>query len=258
MKEGSRSRAATAHGPATILRSVARTTSVFDCFVAERSALSLTAIARRIGLAKSTTSRLTKTLEALGYLVRLEDGRYLPSGRFGAVASVARSAQDVRDVARPCLERLAALSGECVALHALIGGERVCLEVINATASLVGLSRRGVKQPLGLGGASLVLMAFQERELLDKLLPRVARAIGCSRKELTSILANVRKQGYAASHGGGAFDISGIAAPVFDPAGHVRWCIAILVQKRLVRGRVASLARLVSDAAADLSVRLLP
>ena len=251
-------RAAAAHGPATILRSVARTTSVFDCFVAERSALSLAAIARRIGLAKSTTSRLTRTLEALGYLVRLEDGRYLPSGRFGAVASVARRAQDVRDVARPCLERLAALSGECVALHALVGGERVCLDVINATASLVGLSRRGERQPLGLGGASLVLMAFQERELLDKLLPRVAHTVGCSRKELKSILANVRKQGYAVSHGGGALDISGIAAPVFDPAGEVRWCIAILVQKRLVRGRVASLARLVSDTAADLSIRLLP
>ena len=193
VKEGSRSRAATAHGPATILRSVARTTSVFDCFVTERSPLSLAAIARRIGLAKSTTSRLTRTLEALGYLVRLEDGRYLPSGRFGAVASVARSAKDVRDVARPYLERLAALSGECVALHALMGSERVCLEVINSTVSLVGLSHRGERQPLGLGGASLALMAFQEREVLIKLLPPVGRTIGCSRKELTSILANVRK-----------------------------------------------------------------
>jgi len=35
---------------------------------------------------------------------------------------------------------------------------------------------------------------------------------GCSRQELASILANVREQGYAASHGGGALDISGIAA----------------------------------------------
>lgn len=258
VKEGSRSRPATAHGPVTILRSVARTASVFDCFAAERSALSLAAIARGIGLAKSTTSRLTRTLEAVGYLVRLKDGRYLPSDRFGLVASVAPSTQDVRGVARPCLERLAALSGECVALHALMGAERVCLDVINSSASLVGLSRRGERRPLGLGGASLILLAFQERELLDKLLPRVARNIGCSRKELASILTNVRKQGYAASHGGGALDISGIAAPVFDAAGNVRWCIAILVQKRMVRGRVASLAKLVTDAAADLSVRLLP
>jgi DNA-binding IclR family transcriptional regulator len=194
----------------------------------------------------------------LGYLRRLEDGRYLPSARFGAVASVALSAHDVSDVSRPCLEHLAARSGECVALHALVDSERVCLAIVNSTPSLVGLSRRGERQPLGLGGASLVLLAFQQRELLDKLLPRVARNIGCSRRELTSILANVRKQGYAASHGGGALDISGIAAPVFDPAGQVRWCIAVLVQKRLVRGRVASLARLVTDAAADLSVRLLP
>lgn len=172
---------------------------------------------------------------------------------------MSRSAHDdVRAVARPCLEGLARESGECVALHALVDGERVCLDIVNAMPSLVGLGRRGERHPLGLGGASLVLLAFQGRDMLNRLLPRVARNVGCSRKELTSILANVRQQGYAASHGGGALDISGIAAPVFDPAGGVRWCIAILVQKRLVRGRVASLARLVSDAAADLSVRLLP
>jgi DNA-binding IclR family transcriptional regulator len=145
-----------------------------------------------------------------------------------------------------------------VALHALVGGERICLEVINSNAPLVGVNRRGERQALGLGGASLVLMAFQDRKQLDKLLPLVAHSTGCSRKELASILANVRKQGYAASHGGGARDISGIAAPVFDANGRVRCCIAVLVQKHRVRGRVASLAKLVSDAAADLSVRLLP
>ncbi len=257
-KVANRSLPVTARGPAAILRSVARTASVFDCFLAERSALPLAAIARRIGLAKSTTSRLTRTLEALGYLLRLEDGRYLPSAKFGAVASVMRSAHDVSEIARPYLERLAELSGECVAFHALIDDERVCLDIINSTAPLVGLNRRGERQPLGLGGASLVLLAFQERKLLHNLLPRVARNVDCSRMELTSILSNVRKQGYAVSHGGGARDISGIAAPVFGPAGDVRWCIAVLVQRRLVRGRVASLARLVSDTAADLSVRLLP
>lgn len=241
-----------------MLRSVARATAVLDCFVAERSSLSLAAIAGRIGLAKSTTSRLTRALEAAGYLARLEDGRYLPSNKFVALAAVVHSAQDIRDLARPHLERLARQSGECVALHALVDNRRICLEMINASASTASVNRRGERHTLGLGGASLVLLAFQERPRLAKLLPQVARNTGCSRRELASILANVREQGYAASHGGGALDISGIAAPVFDLAGRVRHCIAILVQKRMVRGRVASLARLVSDAAADLSMRLVP
>lgn len=241
-----------------MLRSVARATAVLDCFVVERSSLSLAAIARRIGLAKSTTSRLTRALEAAGYLARLEDGRYLPSTKFLTLAAVVHSAQAVRDLARPCLEGLAQLTGECVALHALVGNRRICLEMINASALTAGLNRRGEHHALGLGGASLVLLAFQERDRLADLLPQAARHTGCSRRELASILANVRKQGYAASHGGGALDISGIAAPVFDLTGCVRHCIAVLVQKRMVRGRVASLARLVSDAAADLSVRLLP
>jgi DNA-binding IclR family transcriptional regulator len=86
----------------------------------------------------------------------------------------------------------------------------------------------------------------------------VARDVGCSRRELLSILGNVRKQGYAVSHGGGARDVSGIAAPVFDAQGKARICIVVLIPKHRVRGRVAALGRLVSDAAADISVRMMP
>ena len=98
---------------------------------------------------------------------------------------------------------------------------------------------------------------FQDGDTLEQILPAAAKSAGCSREELESIIRNVRDQGYATSHGGGVQDLSGIAAPIFDAQGRVRYCVAVLIPKHRVRGRVTWLARQVGEAAAEISMRLI-
>jgi DNA-binding IclR family transcriptional regulator len=244
-------------GDAIILRGPMRALSIFDCFLVARESLPLGFIATRIGLAKSTTSRLVRTLEALGYLVQLEDDRYMLSDKFLDLAGLVHSTRHLHDTARPIMEQLAERAGECVTLNALVGDQRVCIEAVNVTQSVAGATLRGEPRPLGLGAASLVLMAYQSRDVQSRLIRAVARSARYSRIELASIVTSIKKQGYAVSHGGSTPDVSGIAAPVFDRAGSVRCCLAVVLSKRLVRGRVGLLTGLVSDAAAELSVDLL-
>lgn len=242
--------------PPKPLRTVARALSVFDCFGSDRPQLTLGEIAEAIGLAKSTTFRLVQTLELLGFLTR-QGVSYALSDKFLALAAAVRSSADMREIAQPVLERLAAQTGEAITLHALVDRQRVCIATVNVTPGQTDVNQPGERRPLGLGGASLVLMAFQDAATLAGILPLAAKTAGCSRKELASIIGHVREQGYATSHGGGARGLSGIAAPIFDAQGRVRYAVAVLIPKGRARGRVAAVAKQVTDAAAEISTRLL-
>jgi IclR family KDG regulon transcriptional repressor len=240
----------------TDVRTIERALAVLESFDAGHPSLSLQEIADEIGLAKSTAFRFVKTLEACGYLVRHVNLRYSLSFKFVRMAGLAQSFLDVRSLVRPALAKMAAASGESVTFHAIEEQSRVCIEVVNTPSPLMSVSRPGERIPLGLGGASLVLMAHLPPAQLDGILAFAARNARCSRRELRSILGTVKRQGYAVSHGGGIPGVSGISAPVHDPEGEARYCVSIVIPTVRVKGRVAGLLTLVRAGAADISKRL--
>ena len=157
---------------------------------------------------------------------------------------------------RPALEELAAAARESVTLHTTARSDRVTVDVVNTPSPLMSMNRPGEHTLLGLGGASLILMAFLPPLELNKIMPAAAKTAKCSKKELHSILGTVRRQRYAVSHGGSDAGLSGISAPVFTADGEARYCVSIVVPTIQVRGRVSSLTSLVRTAASDISRRL--
>ena len=119
-----------------MMRSVQRILAVLESFTTEENSLSLLEIALRIELPKSTTFRLVQSLEAAGYLVRLEDQRYCLSFRITRLAGVVRSTMGIRDIARPIMRALAERTGETVSLYAIDDDMRVCIDAV-ATACLL-------------------------------------------------------------------------------------------------------------------------
>ncbi|HEX4325254.1 MAG TPA: IclR family transcriptional regulator [Burkholderiales bacterium] len=235
------------------MRTVKRALAVLEAFHRDNPNLSLQEIADEIGLAKSTAFRLVRTLEECGYLIRTDDKRYSLSFKFVRMAGLAQSYLDVRSLVRPSLAELAAASGESVTFHAIEDDARVCIEVVNTPSPLMSVNRPGERIPLGLGGASLVLMASLPAAQLEEILPRAARNAKCSRRELLTILDTVRRQGYAVSHGGGIPGVSGVSAPVHDAEGIPRYCVSIVIPTVRVRGKISSFTTLVRAAAADIS-----
>lgn len=238
------------------MRTLKRALMVLETFSLEHPHLSLSEITRAIDLPKSTTFRIVRMFEELGYLERREDGRFSLTHKVVRLADIAFGSFDVRDVAQPIMEDLARTCGESVTLNAIVHGERVCLHVVTMPSDAKSVNVPGEHVPLGLGGAAMVLMAFQNKIDLKGVLAAAARRAGCTQKELSSILDNVRKQGYAVSHGGGVPGYSGISAPIFDRDGAARYCISILLPTSRVRGRVSALVLLVRRAGAGISISL--
>ena len=100
------------------VEALARGLEVLACF-RSGTRLGNQEIALRCNLPKSTVSRLTSTLTRLGYLIQSEDGGKFRLGTATlSLGSAMLSKLDVRQLARPWMEELAAVAKVEVALRA--------------------------------------------------------------------------------------------------------------------------------------------
>jgi len=237
------------------MRSVQRALSTFECFSPERDSLSLQEITTLTGLPKSTVFRLLQVLEAAGYLVRLDHQKYCLSLRFARLAGSVRQTLDIRTLARPEMEALAATTGETVTLNTVAGLERVCIEVVDASSPLRGVATSGEHVVLRAGSATRVLMAHLPPTTLAPALRQACKATGKPRTTMAAELEKVRRRGYAVSHGERVPGLSAISAPVTDGRGQAPYSLSVIGPTARIRAREEQFTRLVVKAAAAISLR---
>jgi IclR family acetate operon transcriptional repressor len=222
----------------------------------------VTELARRLGLHKSTASRLLATLERRG-LVEQDDetGKY----RLGLVvirlAERAERTLDLRGLALPELERLARLTHETTGLAILDGDD--CLAVAHVDGpNLVAVGDwTGRSAPLHCIASGKVLMAaLAEREVVRIVrhgLPRYTDRTITDLEPLLEELARVRRRGYATAIGEYEAGLNAVAAPVRDARGQVIAAVDVWGPAfRLTPRRIPELAAHVREAAAAVSRRL--
>lgn len=146
---------------------LARGLEVLSAFRSGDTFLANHELAERTGLPKSTVTRLTYTLTRLGYLhVVPESGKYRLGTATGALGSAMLANLDVRQVARPLMQALAAETGAVISMSARDQLSMLYLECCRST-SIVTLSLDvGSRIPLGTsaaGRALLVAVAPSER-----------------------------------------------------------------------------------------------
>jgi len=139
---------------------LARGLEVLSAFRSGDSFLANHELADRTRLPKSTVTRLTYTLTKLGYLhVVPESGKYRLGTATGALGSAMLANLDVRQVARPLMQALAAETGAVIALSARDQLSMLYLECCRST-SIVTLSLDvGSRIPLGTSAAGRALLA---------------------------------------------------------------------------------------------------
>ncbi|MQA25497.1 MAG: helix-turn-helix domain-containing protein [Micromonosporaceae bacterium] len=90
--------------PSDLIRSVSRALRVLEAIGGSSDGLLAKQIARQCGLSLATTYHLVRTLEYEGYLIRLQDGRYVVglalSDRFRELAAVFRAPDTVEESMR--------------------------------------------------------------------------------------------------------------------------------------------------------------
>lgn len=211
----------------------ARALQLLEAFTAERSALTLTELARRSAMPLSTAHRLVHDLATWGALERDPDGRYRIGLRLWEVAALAPRGLALRELALPFLEDLSQVTKENVQLAVREGHEVVFVERIAGRRAVPVLTRVGGRFPMPPTGVGLVLLAHapvevQEQVLAAPLHRYTSRTI-VSPTDLRRVLAEVRRLGHAVSDRQVTLDSVSIAAPVWGSSGEVVAALSIVI-----------------------------
>src|SRR3954454_16724215 len=188
------------------VRSVDRAAALLLALGDSQGEAGVTEPARRLGLHKSTASRLLATLQKRG-LVEQDDesGKY----RLGLViirlAERAERTLDLRGIAMPELDRLARMTHETTGLGVLEGDQLLTVAQADGPNLVAMGDWTGRWVPLhSVAGGKVLLASLPEREILRLVrrgLDRFTERPITQLEPLLEELSRVRRRGYATSFG---------------------------------------------------------
>ncbi len=258
-----------------VIRSVDRAVAILDLLaqdgwrssmgpreIVDSVGLSGAQVARELGVHRSTALRLLGTLERHALVERdPRTAKYRLGRRLPQLARVVSGELDLRHVARPVCEGLAASSGETVTLDVLDGDEIVPIEQSTGSTAFVSVNWLGRRTPVHCTASGKIILAFaaepvRQRLLAKPLVPLAPRSI-TDVGELEKQLGAAREAGFARTFEELEVGLDAIAAPVFSTDGEVVAAIDVSgPAHRLQAGGGPDLVGLTREAAADLSRRL--
>lgn len=204
-------------------KSLQRAIAILREFSELEPALTVTEISRRLGLHKSTVSRILATLNQEGMVWHDADtGRYSLGLAVVEMAGVALGQISVRAAAMPHIERLVADVNETITVAVRRGREAVTVAHLPSTHPIRHVVWIGRRRPLRTAAAGRVLLAAMHsrgedwRALVGN--PESDRAAQGD-TTLAADLVAIIKRGYGEESDEFEIGTSAIAAPVLDHAG---------------------------------------
>jgi IclR family pca regulon transcriptional regulator len=197
--------------------------SILECFTPVKYSLSLSETCELTGLSKATVFRLLKTLSQLNYLrYDSTDKKYYLAPKVLSLGFTVLQGMEVREIARPYIERL---SGECrktVNLAVIDGLEMVHVDRIrfpDVRDLNISIGSRIPAYNTAMGRAVLAHQYKEKfKEIVKKICndPNAAKSVGKNGERLIKILERVRREGFATSDEEFSKGIRAIAVPLFS------------------------------------------
>lgn len=220
------------------------------------------AIARALDLPRSTTYHLLGAMAAEGFVVHLrESGEWgLGVGAFEVGSAYLRH-EGIERLARPLLVDLVERTGASAHLGVLDGRDVLYLIEERPRVAEALVTDVGVRLPAHLAASGRALLADLRAAQLRALFPdsrAVTRRTGhgpTSVTELRTLLAAVRRRGWATEDGDITAGYASVAAAASDHTGTSVAAVAVTVRRRGVWRREQLAAEVVATAA-DLTSRL--
>jgi DNA-binding IclR family transcriptional regulator len=218
-----------------------RVLSVLDAFGPRHRTLSLSDIARRAGLTLPTAHRLVRELVEFGALERDPEGRYSVGLRLLELSALAPRGLELREVAFPYLDDLHQTTRGNVHLGVRDGVEVVYVETMRTRTKHPISSRVGDRWPVHASGMGLVLLAYADGELQERVLSGPLEAFTeltvTDPRELRRRLAQIRRTGVAVARGQITLPNLAVAVPVHRGDGEVAAAISVVVEADRARPR---------------------
>lgn len=200
---------------------LARGLELLRCFEPRESILGNQELSQKTGLPKPTVSRLTHTLERLGYLKKIpQTGKYQLDVGVLAFGYSLLNNLSIKNVARPYMEEMANYAKAAVALAARDRLQMIYLEVVHGEANLTMRRQVGSYLPIhasAMGRACLAAMDQRERDfLLDHIRARNQRDWPGIKLSLEREFKNFNDHGFCLSIGEWHREVNAVAVPLVN------------------------------------------
>ena len=221
------------------IAAVQRALAVLDCLAAAPGDLIGAEIARRVGSNASSVSRLLATLAREEYVRRIPStGRYRLGLRLVELGHSALARVDLREVARPHLLALTAISGETATLSVPGEATPMTVDFVQSPASVRSVAQLGRPAVPHATATGKVFLAYRdlmrdhrgEHDYREHPLPRgeeerplmaYTRRTITDPRALAEELASVREHGFAQALGERETELNAMAVPVLAAGGEL-------------------------------------
>lgn len=227
----------------------------------DRAATILDQLARRLGVHKSTASRLVAALEKWELVEQVEGrGKYRLGIGLLRLAGTAVAGLDVVEQARPVCRRLAAETGLTVNLAVLSDNHALYLDQVAGTSALQSYNWVGQRIPLHATSNGKVLLSGLDRHTVRALVRTLTAYTPKTITDLARLeaeLDHARTDGYAIAVDELEDGLAAIAAPVRNAHGEITNSLSLSGPTfRLDPARLRGLRRVLIPAATEVSRRL--
>lgn len=233
---------------------------ILETLTAHRGGKGVTELSKELGLTKSNTFRLLQTLCALGYAKNNADKTYSATLKTWQIGRTSVENLNLREVARPVMQQLAAETDEVIYLAVPEHLHIVYIDKIESTDPIRSWNPIGGSAPIHCVGTGKAILAANYASLRDVVKHNLVRYTDRTITDIKALDADValtRRRGYA--YDTGEFRDSGLSfgAPITLPSGEAVAAIGISIPARKLRSdSQKKLGSLVADAAESVSGRL--
>jgi IclR family pca regulon transcriptional regulator len=207
------------------VEALARGLLVIEAFDENHSEMTLSEVARRVGVTASTARRSLWTLASLGY-VRQVNKKFTLSARILTLGSAYLRATHIEDALVPELRRLVAMFGDAASVSILDGHDILYLGHVSQQRGLRPTASVGITYPAYATSMGRVLLAGLspvefEKYLVEAKLEKLTAQTEIDPRRLRAIVQEARIRGYATAVDQLAYGITSLAVPVIVRPGHV-------------------------------------
>ena len=244
------------------LSSVANAIRLTKAFSENEYEMGISALAPRLGLAKSTVHRLATTLVEYDILEQnRETGKYRLGLALFELGTLVRRKMDTASESRAQMYSLAEMTGETVQLAVLDHQSVLYIRILESRQAVRMSTIVGSRAPAHCTSVGKILLAHQPSEVLQQIidngLKRYTPATVTDPAQLTEELAVARAKGYAIDDEEIEVGLRCVAAPIRNHSGRVIAAISVAAPvQRMTKKNVQTTAPMVVAAAEAISRRL--
>jgi DNA-binding IclR family transcriptional regulator len=223
-----------------LINSILRASSILRSLSGGITHFKISALARQLGLDRSTTYRILLSLEECRLVEKdKKTGEYSLGLAAFEIGNAYLRRLDFIKASKPIMRELALKSQETVHLAVLSDTEIFYVDKVDSPRTVGVISKIGQRGPVYCTALGKVLLAYQPEEeqsrIIDKIkwVPFTPKTI-TSKQKLLKELKAIRRQGYALDHREIEEDVECIGGPIRDYLGNVIAALSISGPQRKI------------------------